>query len=208
VSEKDNGIYHAMNKGILQAKGMYCLFLNSGDMLVNDSVLKKVFSTPACSAILFGELLMDNGTNKRILEKLPAVITLPHLFYHNVWHPSSFIKTSLLKELGLYKEHFRIAADYEFFFHAFIIKKVSAHYLPFPISIFDTTGMSQQKENFGKILAEREEVKRNYLDKATIFYFNKVTRFQKNAFSRVMVNSSFFRSIGILFIRIFYRNSL
>ena len=44
VSEKDNGIYHAMNKGIRKATGDYLLFLNSGDYLVNDEVLSNCSS--------------------------------------------------------------------------------------------------------------------------------------------------------------------
>ena len=43
ISEKDSGVYNAMNKGIKAAKGEYLLFLNSGDFLVDDNVIEKVF---------------------------------------------------------------------------------------------------------------------------------------------------------------------
>src|SRR5690606_11151151 len=45
ISEKDNGIYDAMNKGLNVATGDYVLFLNSGDELYEDMTLEKVFSS-------------------------------------------------------------------------------------------------------------------------------------------------------------------
>jgi len=58
VSEPDKGIYNGMNKGIMVAKGEYCQFLNSGDWLVNENVLKEVF---ADVDIVYGDLKIPNG---------------------------------------------------------------------------------------------------------------------------------------------------
>ena len=66
ISESDNGIYNAMNKGIALAKGDYCFFLNSGDYLVSKTVLESVFSENPTEDIIFGNLLVcRNGENRR-----------------------------------------------------------------------------------------------------------------------------------------------
>ena len=54
ISEPDTGIYNAMNKGILQAKGDYCLFLNSGDALYTTTVLEEVFNQNFSEDIIIG----------------------------------------------------------------------------------------------------------------------------------------------------------
>ena len=63
MSEKDNGIYHAMNKGIKVANGEYLLMLNSGDTLVNAAVLSEVFERNNFNEdILYGEIQWENNS--------------------------------------------------------------------------------------------------------------------------------------------------
>lgn len=61
VSEKDNGIYHAMNKGLRQAKGKYAIFLNAGDFFYAPDVLKKVVSCGLDKDIVYADIKMTMG---------------------------------------------------------------------------------------------------------------------------------------------------
>ena len=66
VSEKDNGIYDAQNKGIAKANGTYCLFLNSGDYLFSKDALKKVFDSNLTEDIVYGNIIYhENGSTDR-----------------------------------------------------------------------------------------------------------------------------------------------
>jgi len=161
-SEKDSGIYDAMNKGIRAAKGEFCLFLNSGDFLTDKNILSKVFGVNHTEDILYGELIFDFGYKQK-LEKLPEILDINHLFNHNVWHPATFIRRKLFYEIGFYNENYKIVSDYDFFFHAIAINKVSTKYLPFPISVYDTKGISSNVKNFASINEERKQVHKTYL---------------------------------------------
>ena len=59
VSEKDRGIYHAMNKGVAQAHGDYCLFMNSGDCFYDKDVLGRVVNSSAIEDIIVGKVSID-----------------------------------------------------------------------------------------------------------------------------------------------------
>ena len=104
VSEKDKGIYNAQNKGIMAAKGMYCLFLNSGDYLFNEKVLEEVFSHKHNEDIIYGDMMIDDGSAELIYGKHPSDITFEFLIYTTLWHPVSFIKRELFNRFGLYNE--------------------------------------------------------------------------------------------------------
>ena len=59
-SEKDNGIYHAMNKGIRQAKGEYLNFMNAGDAFACSKTLAGVFSEHRTADILYGYMMIKD----------------------------------------------------------------------------------------------------------------------------------------------------
>lgn len=140
VSERDKGIYNAMNKGAFAAHGEYLLFLNSGDALYEKDVLQKVFESRPEADIVSCNLISDNGK----VMPVPQAVTFEFFIQGTLPHPSTFIKRELFEKHS-YDERYKISADWEFFM--FVLVKLNASYqaLPHIVSVFDTTGISSTK---------------------------------------------------------------
>ncbi len=151
-SEKDKGVYNAMNKGIVKATGEYLLFLNSGDLLLDNQTLSKIVPLLKDYSIIYGDLIFRSDT-KDILQTYPDSLDINYLFYYSLGHPASFIRRELFKE-RLYSEDLKIVSDWEFFFHKIILDKVSYKHINQVISVFDTSGVSS---NLEKCKKEQEE---------------------------------------------------
>jgi len=157
VSEKDSGIYAAMNKGIRKARGEYLLFLNGGDSLFSADVLSRVFNLGRSEDILYGDM-MKAKDGEQYLSSLAGYSDKPFfLFTHTLPHQGSFIKSSLFETLGLYDESYRLMGDYEFFKRAIVTNRASSYYLGFVIGVFDYSGMSTMAEFKG---LQRREARR------------------------------------------------
>lgn len=144
VSEKDEGIYNAMNKGWQKATGKYCLFLNSGDFLVANDILDKVAKKiqQVSADIYFGDLEIQK-TNGLTVDKFHHQPSLYFLSYSYFPHPTSFIAKSVLAELGGYNETYKIIADRVFFTHA-LIKGKKFEPLCFTVTHFEGNGISSK----------------------------------------------------------------
>ncbi len=205
VSEKDSGIYNAQNKGIKQAKGEYCLFLNSGDTLYENDIINKVFSSDYSQDILYGELIFEFGNENFQIKKLPDKLSIYYLFHDNIWHPASFIKRELFNRIGLYNEKYQIASDYDFFFNAIIINKASTVYIPFPIAFYDTSGISSNSLNFQKINIERNSIHHTYLCKEEIIYLNNLKKIKNEKIARWLVNKPYMTKFFNRLLKIYLR---
>ena len=92
VSESDKGIYNAMNKGIQMATGEYLEFLNSGDYLVNEMVIEKVFDAlkqNGYPSILYGNMLKNMPGGMLFQDKSFAGQEISFLDFF-FWHVESF----------------------------------------------------------------------------------------------------------------------
>lgn len=140
ISEKDTGIYNAMNKGTRMANGEYLLYLNSGDFLVNNVVLSNVFDYDLREDIVYGDLVLKNGCLAKA--PLPSEVSFMSLNEKKIFHPSSFIRRDLMLKIGGYDEGIKVTADFAFFLIAICKYNCSLRKIEIPISCFELGGVS------------------------------------------------------------------
>ena len=141
VSEKDRGIYHAMNKGVAQAHGEYCLFMNSGDLFYNNSVLKLVDESDIQDDIVVGKVVINDKDKQISPPPISGELTLYHLYSGSIPHQGSFIKTDLLRKYP-YDENLKISSDWKFFVQVLILENRSIRYLDLYVARYDLDGIS------------------------------------------------------------------
>lgn len=142
VSEKDHGIYHAMNKGAFAAHGEYTQFLNSGDYLCDERVLEKVFANQFNEDIVCGNMYTSRG-DERIS---PDEVSMAYMLTGTLLHPVSFIKRALF-DVYKYDERYKIMGDRDFFMYHLIKENVSYRKVNVFVAVFDVSGISCTSTN-------------------------------------------------------------
>jgi glycosyltransferase len=134
ISERDNGIYDAMNKGIKIATGDIVGILNSDDFYAHNNVIKNVvkgFTTHDCDAV-YGDLVYVSAEDeKKVLRKWMAGSFTNKMFYRG-WmppHPTFFVKRELYEKYGSFNTTLKSAADYELLLRFMHVHKITPYYL-------------------------------------------------------------------------------
>lgn len=134
ISEKDNGIYHALNKGIALASGDVIGFLHSDDFYVNDLVIEKVVkglkknNTDGLYANLY---FINKNDPTKITRKWHSGDYSPNAFMYG-WmppHPTLFLKKEIYKKYGVFNLEFKTSADYELMLRFIHKHQISLTYL-------------------------------------------------------------------------------
>lgn len=160
VSEIDNGVYSAMNKGIKVAQGEYILFLNSGDIFYSENSLKILFENIGAD-IVYGNILVDSK-DKPWVKLYPSILTFDYFLKDTLPHPASLIRRSLFVKVGLYNEQNKIVSDWDFFTNAICLHGSTYKHVDEIISVFNYDGISSRIENQSLIKEEKEKVLLNY----------------------------------------------
>ena len=175
VSEKDNGIYHAMNKGILQAKGQYCNFMNAGDSFYTPDALEratKVLEGEPEIDVLYGNALTSQ---ERLVRPELKYELGEYLYYTTFPHQSTFIRNKCFKHYGLYDAKLKIASDYKYFLLLYKNECIF-RYFDVIISYMDQSGISSNPLNRKLLFSEREQIISEFYTSEEQAYFKQKER--------------------------------
>ncbi len=135
VSEKDNGLFYAMNKGIQLATGDIIGILNSDDFYTDEKAIDDVvehFKRTNCD-IVYGDLnYIDDKRNEKIIRKWRSG-RFKYTKFNYGWmppHPTVFVKKEIYDKYGSFNTELRSAADYELILRFLYKNKIKAHYVP------------------------------------------------------------------------------
>lgn len=171
VSEKDKGIYDAMNKGVKKATGDYVWILNSGDCVAAPDVIERM-----AAALEIGNRTLENGIDILLGNKLqvyprrkckkiddrciddrltPCSMDVSMLTFYSGTVPqdAAFVKRELFEKYGYFDDKLKICADWKLYLNMIALGGVQPMYVNIDVVLFDMTGISN--ENHELRLAER-----------------------------------------------------
>lgn len=147
ISEPDNGIYEALNKGIQLASGEIIGILHANDQFYDSNTLQDIIDSHNLFNwdVLHGDLVFEtkdgNGLQSRVWKS--SDFKIKNLKFG--WmppHPTMFIKRDLINQIGSYNTSFKISGDYDFIWRLYKKKSIKSFYLPRYITRMQLGGIS------------------------------------------------------------------
>jgi glycosyltransferase involved in cell wall biosynthesis len=146
ISEKDEGIYDAMNKGIKMATGDIIGILNSDDFLSSDTIIERVVEQFFEHVeLIYGDVhFVKPGNPDKNVRNYTGRFFKPWMIRYGYFppHPSIYVRRELYENFGLYDSSMRISADFKFFANLVHNHHVNMKYLPMDFVTMLTGGES------------------------------------------------------------------
>ncbi len=163
VSERDNGIYNAMNKGIGMAQGEYVMILNSGDYLATPQVIEQMNDKLVAKGqpdILYGNMIKIWPDGKTRRDYQLSVNYSLFDFYQSTLNPDgTYIRRSLFHQFGPFDETMKICSDWAWMLKTIGLGGVKPSHVNIDTLYFDMTGVSESGERSRQtIQKERRQV--------------------------------------------------
>ena len=150
VSEKDHGIYDALNKAVGRASGEWIGLLHSDDLYPNNDVLQVVVAAMAGNDAIYGDLKYVQAADvTKVLRHWQSEAFAPTLLRKG-WmppHPTLFLRKEVYAKVGGFDTRYRIAADYDFILRVFRTPNLKIHYLPQVLMLMRQGGASSKLSN-------------------------------------------------------------
>jgi glycosyltransferase involved in cell wall biosynthesis len=140
ISEKDEGVYDAMNKGIRKAKGEWLYFMGSDDYLWDNDVLYEVaefIGNGNKVDFVYGDVFSPD-----LGENYDGEFDWSKLLKKNICHQAIFCKKSVFEKVGIFNPAYTTCGDYDHVIRCFLDKSIRKKYFPRRIAYFGPGGLS------------------------------------------------------------------
>ena len=143
ISEADEGVYDAMNKGLRSCSSEWVYFLGSDDEL-KPEVLVQIFERPELESLDF---IYGNVWKKQAGQSYDGAFTLHQILHQNICQQAIFYRRSLFERLGMFNLRYRIWADWDFNWRCFADRGVRKEYVPLVIAAYNDAGFSSMSDD-------------------------------------------------------------
>lgn len=174
VSEPDNGIYDAMNKGVANATGDYLIFINADDYFYDEHVLSKVADCPRADFI-FGDQYDEKDGQRTLAQNLDA-LDVYHMFRGYFAHQAILAKRELFEKYGNFDVSYKICADWDWILRC-LVNGATTYRLNSPLVVFSLGGASGVAGEKGLLSRERARLIKKNL--GGLHVENTLLRFEK-----------------------------
>lgn len=160
ISEPDEGIYDALNKGVRNATGDVVGFIHSDDFLAHDGVLARIaaaFADPAVEAVFSDLVYVSQADTSRVIRHWSTGAFHPRRLKYG-WmpaHPTLYLRREVYERFGTFDKNMRIAADYDFILRYFSQATGKSVYIPEVLYKMRVGGVSNR--NWAKIRQKMQE---------------------------------------------------
>lgn len=194
LSEKDNGLYDAINKGIQMATGDIIGILNSDDFFPDSHVVSLIANTFKKNdvAAVYGDIaFVRPGRLEKIVRLYSSKKFTPRRFGYGYMpaHPSFYVRKECYTTMGMYKADYKIAADYELLMRFIYKYAISYAYIPETLVYMRTGGVSNKNVlsrytlNKEIIRACKENGVSTNMAVLSLKYINKIFEYIKPVFT-------------------------
>lgn len=161
ISEKDEGLYDAMNKGIKAASGEIIGILNAGDFYANRNVLKEILEIfeESTSQSVYGDLIYIKEDNTEDIVRFWKSGQFEKKKFYKGWmppHPTFFVRKGIYEKYGFFNTNLKISADYELILRFLLKNGVPSIYIP-KVLVYMPVGGVSNASLFNRLQANKED---------------------------------------------------
>ncbi len=184
ISEKDNGIYNAINKGINHSTGDIICLAHSDDLYANNNILNIVaekFNENHSINLIYGDLeYVFKDRIHRVLRKWNSgKFNQKKLKYGwMIPHPTIFIRREVISFIGKYNEEYKISSDYDYILRCLLNRNIKTYYIPNVFVKMRLGGVSNMSANkiIKKIIEDYKIIKNNKIGGLYTLFFKNIRK--------------------------------